>query len=150
MNQKDQDTTLDTFPKLLHSHAKLRPDQDAIREKDLGIWQSWTWAEAEAEIRALACGLASLGLHRRATQRGRPVMSDDAKRALPVLGRDPVTLPMSRRQALKVMAIAAAAPSLTSCLPGDEEGVATVATSPTSHTGPAGTAWDPDLIGRAQ
>ena len=42
MSQKDQDTTLDTFPKLLHSHAKLRPDQDAIREKDLGIWQSWT------------------------------------------------------------------------------------------------------------
>jgi len=64
MSQKDQDTTLDTFPKLLHSHAKLRPDQDAIREKDLGIWQSWTWAEAAAEIRALACGLASLGLQR--------------------------------------------------------------------------------------
>jgi long-chain acyl-CoA synthetase len=64
MSQTDQDTTLDTFPKLLHSHAKLRPDQDAIREKDLGIWQSWTWAEAAAEIRALACGLASLGLQR--------------------------------------------------------------------------------------
>jgi long-chain acyl-CoA synthetase len=64
MSQKDQDTTLDTFPKLLHSHAKLRPDQDAIREKDLGIWQSWTWAEAAAEIRALACGMASLGLQR--------------------------------------------------------------------------------------
>jgi len=64
MSQKDQDTTLDTFPKLLHSHVKLRPDQDAIREKDLGIWQSWTWAEAAAEIRALACGLASLGLQR--------------------------------------------------------------------------------------
>ena len=64
MSQLDQETTLDTFPKLLHSHAELRPDQDAIREKDLGIWQSWTWAEAAAEIRALACGMASLGLQR--------------------------------------------------------------------------------------
>ena len=60
----EHDTALDTFPKLLQSHVKLRPDQDAIREKDLGIWQSWTWAEAATEIRALACGLASLGLKR--------------------------------------------------------------------------------------
>ena len=60
----EHDTALDTFPKLLQSHVKLRPDQDAIREKALGIWQSWTWAEAAIEIRALACGLASLGLKR--------------------------------------------------------------------------------------
>ncbi|MCP4301217.1 MAG: long-chain fatty acid--CoA ligase [Gammaproteobacteria bacterium] len=59
-----EDTNLDTFPKLLHSHVKLRPERDAIREKDLGIWQSWTWSEAASEIRALACGLASLGLKR--------------------------------------------------------------------------------------
>ena len=64
MDQKEQDTDLDTFPKLLASHVKLRPTRDAIREKDLGIWQSWTWAEAAAEIRALACGLATLGLQR--------------------------------------------------------------------------------------
>ncbi|MCP4386768.1 MAG: long-chain fatty acid--CoA ligase, partial [Gammaproteobacteria bacterium] len=64
MDQKEQDTNLDTFPKLLASHVKLRPTRDAIREKDLGIWQSWTWAEAAAEIRALACGLATLGLQR--------------------------------------------------------------------------------------
>jgi long-chain acyl-CoA synthetase len=59
-----EDADLDTFPKLLHSHVKLRPDKDAMREKDLGIWQSWTWSEAASEIRALACGLASLGLQR--------------------------------------------------------------------------------------
>ena len=64
MDQKDQETTLDTFPKLLQSHVKLRPDQDAIREKALGIWQSWSWADAATEIRALACGLAGLGLKR--------------------------------------------------------------------------------------
>ena len=56
--------TLDTFPKLLQQHVKERPTRDAMREKDLGIWQSWTWAEAAAEIRALACGLAALGLGR--------------------------------------------------------------------------------------
>ncbi|MDH3636592.1 MAG: AMP-binding protein [Gammaproteobacteria bacterium] len=60
----EHDTALDTFPRLLQSHVKLRPNQDAIREKALGIWQSWTWAEAATEIRALACGLASLGLKR--------------------------------------------------------------------------------------
>ncbi|MCP4301811.1 MAG: long-chain fatty acid--CoA ligase, partial [Gammaproteobacteria bacterium] len=64
MKQQDQDPTLDTFPKLLQSHVRLRPERDAIREKDLGIWQSWTWAEAAVEIRALACGLARLGLKR--------------------------------------------------------------------------------------
>jgi len=64
MKKGSPDTTLDTFPRLLDSHVRLRPDQDAIREKDLGIWQSWSWAETAIEIRALACGLASLGLKR--------------------------------------------------------------------------------------
>ncbi len=35
-----------------------------MREKDLGIWQSWTWAQAADEVRALACGLASQGFRR--------------------------------------------------------------------------------------
>ncbi|MFA9420635.1 MAG: AMP-binding protein [Gammaproteobacteria bacterium] len=64
MNQTLNDASLDTFPKLMLSHARLRPDHDAIREKDLGIWQSWTWAQVATEIRVLACGLASLGLGR--------------------------------------------------------------------------------------
>jgi long-chain acyl-CoA synthetase len=64
MHQKEPETILDTFPRLLQSHVELRPEQDSMRVKDLGIWQSWTWAEAAAEIRALACGLAYLGLKR--------------------------------------------------------------------------------------
>ncbi len=64
MQPKAPDATLDTFPKLLQHHVETRPSRDAIREKDLGIWQSWTWAQAAREIRALACGLASLGLKR--------------------------------------------------------------------------------------
>lgn len=56
------EATLDTFPKLLLNHAKTRPNKAAIREKDLGIWQSWTWSQVADEVRALACGLAALGL----------------------------------------------------------------------------------------
>ena len=56
--------TLDTFPKLLMHHARVRPSRPAIREKDLGIWQTRTWLEFAAEVRALACGLAGAGLKR--------------------------------------------------------------------------------------
>src|SRR5438105_14403848 len=55
---------LDTFPKLLMHHAEVRPERPAIREKDLGIWQTWTWGEFGDEVRALACGLAALGVKR--------------------------------------------------------------------------------------
>jgi long-chain acyl-CoA synthetase len=53
---------LDTFPKLLAENARRRPGQPAAREKDLGIWQTWTWGQVAEEVRALACGLAALGL----------------------------------------------------------------------------------------
>ncbi len=36
-------------------------ERTAIREKDLGIWQSWTWAQVRDEVNALACGLAAMG-----------------------------------------------------------------------------------------
>jgi len=55
------ETSADTFPKLLLAHAGQRPDAPAVREKDLGIWQTWTWARAATEVREIACGLASLG-----------------------------------------------------------------------------------------
>ena len=54
----------DTLPKLLVYNAGHRGERPAIREKDYGIWQTWTWAEVRDEVRALACGLASLGLER--------------------------------------------------------------------------------------
>ena len=52
---------LDTFPRLMLHHARVRPGHPATREKDLGIWQTWTWAEVADEVRALACGLAAEG-----------------------------------------------------------------------------------------
>jgi long-chain acyl-CoA synthetase len=51
----------DTFPKLLLEHARLGPDRPANREKDYGIWQSWSWAAVAAEVEALACGLSAMG-----------------------------------------------------------------------------------------
>ena len=75
-------------------------------------------------------------------------MSDDLKgrnaRQLPILGqRGPEgVLPMDRRQALKVMAIAAAAPTVASCAPEVASDPAAIP-APASNPRAAGTAWDP-------
>jgi long-chain acyl-CoA synthetase len=61
---KERIETLDTFPKLLMHHARVRPERPAIREKDLGIWQTLTWREFAEEVRAIAAALAALGLKR--------------------------------------------------------------------------------------
>ena len=55
---------LDTLPKLLLDNSKRLADRPAIREKDYGIWQTSTWRQVLDEVRALACGLADLGLER--------------------------------------------------------------------------------------
>lgn len=60
----DQDTSRDlvAVPNLLARNAKLYGDQPAYREKEFGIWQSWTWAETYEEVEALALGLLHLGV----------------------------------------------------------------------------------------
>lgn len=55
---------LDTFPRLLMHHAQVRGNHTAIREKDLGIWQTWTWAQVARDVQAMASGLADLGFRR--------------------------------------------------------------------------------------
>lgn len=57
-------TTLDTFPKYLLSNAERFADRPAMRHKDLGIWQGWSWKEQMEEVRAFAIGLSALGLKR--------------------------------------------------------------------------------------
>lgn len=54
--------SLDTFPKLLRRNASQFATRAAIRHKDLGIWQTWTWAEVLEIVRAYAVGLQRLGL----------------------------------------------------------------------------------------
>jgi long-chain acyl-CoA synthetase len=54
----------DTFPKLVRANAERIPGKVAIREKDLGIWQSHTWRHYWEQGRLIALGLASLGFQR--------------------------------------------------------------------------------------
>src|SRR5260370_29951 len=54
--------SLETFPKLLRRNATQFGAVAAIRHKDLGIWQTWTWAEVLEIVRAYAVGLQRLGL----------------------------------------------------------------------------------------
>ena len=51
-----------SFPALLARNSRVHGARPAYREKEYGIWQSWTWAETEAEIRAMALGFLELGL----------------------------------------------------------------------------------------
>jgi long-chain acyl-CoA synthetase len=55
---------LDTLPKLLIHNAAAIGARPAMRHKDLGIWQAWTWQQVLAEVRAFSIGLAELGLKR--------------------------------------------------------------------------------------
>ena len=58
------DNEFDTIPKLMLYHARERGNSPANRQKELGIWKSWTWSEVADEVKSLACGLASLGFQR--------------------------------------------------------------------------------------
>ena len=57
-------STGETFPRCLLDQAQRNGEKPAIREKYLGIWQTWTWREVSEEVRALACGLNAMGLKR--------------------------------------------------------------------------------------
>ena len=54
---------LQSLPALLQRNARDYADAPAYREKEFGIWQCWTWADAEKEIEALALGLINLGVN---------------------------------------------------------------------------------------
>ncbi|GGE52366.1 AMP-binding protein [Actibacterium pelagium] len=55
---------LQSVPALLARNVAKYGDKPAYREKEFGIWQSWTWAESAEEIRAIALGFLVLGLER--------------------------------------------------------------------------------------
>jgi long-chain acyl-CoA synthetase len=61
---QDAAAPADTFPKLLIRNAHLFGSRPSMRHKDLGIWQTWTWAEVNDIVRAYALGLHRLGLQR--------------------------------------------------------------------------------------
>jgi long-chain acyl-CoA synthetase len=55
---------VDTFPKLLIRNAEIFASRPAIRHKDLGIWQTWTWAQVLDEVVAFSIGLSAFGVMR--------------------------------------------------------------------------------------
>lgn len=54
----------DTFPKLLAGLARTRADKPAYREKEYGIWQTYTWQQVSEQVALLAAGLADMGFRR--------------------------------------------------------------------------------------
>ncbi len=67
-----------SVPHLLARNVANLGSRVAYREKEFGIWQCWTWAEAEQEIKALAMGLLDLdaqaGDHIAIVGRNRPYL----------------------------------------------------------------------------
>jgi len=56
------DTGRDTMPLLLQRNARKYGDgKVALREKEYGIWQSYTWKQYYEHVKYLALGLASMG-----------------------------------------------------------------------------------------
>lgn len=64
MTTTQPDAGLRSIPALVARNAAAHRDRPAFREKEFGIWQSWTWSQSLDEIRALALGLLDLGLNR--------------------------------------------------------------------------------------
>ncbi len=60
--QSSPQSTLDTFPKYLIRNSDVHASRAAMRHKNYGVWQSWTWAELFEEIRAYSIGLQLIGL----------------------------------------------------------------------------------------
>ena len=54
----------DTFPKLLAHNAAGFSGQTAMREKEFGIWNAFTWADYENRVKRIALGLRRLGVGR--------------------------------------------------------------------------------------
>ncbi len=55
---------LTTLPRFVLRNARDLAARPAIREKDRGIWQTWTWRRYAEEVRDFALGLAALGFTR--------------------------------------------------------------------------------------
>jgi long-chain acyl-CoA synthetase len=54
----------DTFPKLLAHNAANWPDEVAMREKEFGIWNAFTWADCQRNVKLMALGMRRLGVGR--------------------------------------------------------------------------------------
>ncbi len=53
-----------TFPQLLLQHAAERANAPALREKEYGIWQAYSWSQLAVLVEKVAAGLQQAGLQR--------------------------------------------------------------------------------------
>ncbi len=53
---------IDTVPRLFRHAVATRGEAVMLRQKELGIWRAYTYAEVGVIVDELACGLAALGL----------------------------------------------------------------------------------------
>ena len=60
----DRSAKLDTTPKLLVRNAEQFGARPAIRHKDFGIWQTWTWSQFRDLVMTFAIGLRKIGFQR--------------------------------------------------------------------------------------
>ena len=139
---------LQSIPALLARNVANLGDRPAYREKEFGIWQSWTWAQAADEIRALALGMLNLGLapgdHVAVIGRNRPahywaMMAAQMCGAIPVpLYQDAVAEEMAyvlghsgarlvicgdQEQVDKVLEVQSAAPNIEQIIYTDKRGM---------------------------
>ncbi|WP_033067797.1 long-chain fatty acid--CoA ligase [Thalassospira australica] len=54
--------SLDSFPKVLAYNARNWPKEVAMREKEFGIWQEFTWQDYNDRVKWMTLGMRSLGL----------------------------------------------------------------------------------------
>ena len=52
----------DTFPKLLRLNAREHGSEIALREKDLGLWRTYTWDDFHGRVQDFALGMVEMGL----------------------------------------------------------------------------------------
>jgi len=62
MSRPSDDVLLATLPGRLFHHAQVRGERVAIREKNRGIWNEYTWADYLANVRRAARAMWTLGV----------------------------------------------------------------------------------------
>ena len=56
------DIALQSIPAYLRHNAKRLGDAPAFREKEFGVWQTWTWSQVEKIVTDFALGLMEIGV----------------------------------------------------------------------------------------
>ena len=66
-----------TLPKLMRLNAREHPNETALREKELGCWRTFTWADYQARVRDFYARVAQIsGLPETIVTRSRGFIRD--------------------------------------------------------------------------